>query len=120
MTKSRGGNNRGSAIIDENRNSNLKVTVPIEDFLIQELKKGQNVNLVSVDSNLAAAIRDEAIAELKARNKKDKDANENVKNLPEIEPTEDLDDVPDDQGGWEDLPDDDPLPAPDLLDQGKH
>ena len=96
----------------KNRNSNLKVTVPIEDFLIQELKKGQNVNLV-VDTNLAAAIRDEAIAELKSRSKKEKDANENVKNI-EI-PDPDQDDVPEDQG-WEDLPDDDLLPEPDLLD----
>ena len=118
MTKSRGRGQSGSSssnVVDENRNSNLKVSVPIEDFLIKELKKGQNVSIV--DSNLAAAIRDEAIAELKSRTRKEKDANENVKNLElENEAEEVLDQNNQEDQGWEDLPDDDPLPIPDLLD----
>ena len=121
MSKSRGSRGSSSSNVDENRNSNLKVSVPIEDFLIKELKKGQNVSIVQ-DSNLAAAIRDEAIAELKSRNRKEKDANENVKNLEQNDDQdqvlEDQNDIEgnDDNGGWEDLPDDDPLPIPDFLD----
>ena len=123
MSKSRGsrGSSSSGSNVDENRNSNLKVSVPIEDFLIKELKKGQNVSIVQ-DSNLAAAIRDEAIAELKSRNRKEKDANENVKNLEQNDDQdqvlEDQNDIEgnDDNGGWEDLPDDDPLPIPDFLD----
>ena len=118
---SRGGSSSSSSNVDENRNSNLKVSVPIEDFLIKELKKGQNVSIV--DSNLAEAIRDEAIAELKSRNKKGKDANENVKNLEQdddrdqvLEDQNDIEGNDDNGGGWEDLQDDDLLPIPDLLD----
>ena len=59
VTKSRGGDTPST-----NQNT-VKVSVPIEEFLIQELKKGSNLTNVIQASNIAPVFTDEAISELK-------------------------------------------------------
>ena len=107
-TKSRGGES-GSAADSGNGPANglVKVTVPIEEFLIQELKKGPNSisNFVQA-SNIAAVIHDEAVAELRNRkfNLKEQ-AKDNNENIADKLPNENPDDNNEELGNeWEDFP----------------
>ena len=54
-----------------NNESRLKVTTPIEEFLMQDLQKNRSgcANVI-IESNLAPALIDEAIAHIKSRSKK--------------------------------------------------
>jgi condensin-2 complex subunit H2 len=64
-TKSRGGKH----VPEEGANGRTRVSVPIEEFLIQELRRGSSVNSLT-ECNLALPFREEAIQELKSRKNK--------------------------------------------------
>ena len=90
-----------------NNESRLKVTTPIEEFLMQDLQKNKSgcANVI-IESNLAPALIDEAIAHIKSRSKKslaikDKEEHNNqeeVQNENVEENDQNADDVGDDQG----------------------
>jgi len=120
FTKSRGGPAAGAktnSIYDNtatNNSQNVRVIVPIEEFLIQELRRGGSN--ISDLSNIASTVRDEAIAELKSRKYKEKDDNENIPDKPfEAEEGVDANDLAN-AGDWEDFQldsQDDEMPEPD-------
>merc|ERR1712223_277495 len=116
FTKSRGGPVKTSSIYNNSSTANqtVRVIVPVEEFLIAELRKGGSN--ISELNNIAPTIRDEAIAELKSRKYKEKDDNENIPDKVALE--EAIDNADADLANcneWEDfqLDPDDEIPEPD-------
>ena len=70
-----------------NINGRVKVAAPIEEFLMQDLQKNIPSNIL-IESNLAPAFIDEAIAHLKTTSKNKKEKNSKEK---EVQNTEDQD-----------------------------